>query len=112
MIILKWSFRKWDWEGGVDWIDLAQVRDTWWAVVNIVMKLQVPQNAGNFLTGFGTVSFPRRILSYRVSYLVRLMLMTSQCCPINDRSIRNIILIVKLITKLEKQKYINGDNEK
>jgi len=36
--------------GGLDWIDMARVRDRWWAPVNIVMSLQVPQNAGNFLT--------------------------------------------------------------
>ena len=28
--------------GGVDWIDLAQDRDRWWALVNAVMKLRVP----------------------------------------------------------------------
>jgi hypothetical protein len=27
---------------GVAWIDLAQDRDTWWAVVNMVMNLWVP----------------------------------------------------------------------
>jgi hypothetical protein len=35
-IILKWIFKKWD--GGMDWIDMAQDRDRWWAVVNAVMK--------------------------------------------------------------------------
>jgi hypothetical protein len=39
-IRLKWIFEKWDW--GMDWIDLAQGRDRWRAVVNTVMKLQVP----------------------------------------------------------------------
>jgi hypothetical protein len=28
--------------GGVDWIELAQDRDRWWALVNAVMILQVP----------------------------------------------------------------------
>jgi len=34
----------------MDWIDLAQDKDRWWAVANEVMKLRVPYNAGNFLT--------------------------------------------------------------
>ena len=36
--------------GGMDWIELAQDRDRWQALVN-VMNLQVPLNVGNFLTG-------------------------------------------------------------
>jgi len=36
-IILKSIFNKWD--GGMDWIDLAQNRDRWWALVNAVMNL-------------------------------------------------------------------------
>jgi hypothetical protein len=33
--------------GDVEWIHLAQDRDQWQALVNTVMNLQVPQNAGN-----------------------------------------------------------------
>jgi hypothetical protein len=40
-IILRWIFRKWD-AGGMGWIDLAQVRDRWWALVNVVLNLWVP----------------------------------------------------------------------
>jgi hypothetical protein len=36
--------------GNVDWIHLTQDRDRWRALVNTVMNLRVPQNAGNFLT--------------------------------------------------------------
>jgi hypothetical protein len=38
-IILRWILERQDW-GGVDWIGLSQHRDR--AVVNAVMKLQVP----------------------------------------------------------------------
>jgi hypothetical protein len=36
--------------GSVDWIDLAQDRNKWPAFVNVVMSLQISQNAENFLT--------------------------------------------------------------
>jgi hypothetical protein len=36
--------------GDVNWIHLTQDRDRWRALVNTVMNLQVPSNAGNFLT--------------------------------------------------------------
>jgi len=39
-IILRWVFRKWD-VGVMDWIDLAQDRDRWRALVKAVMNLQV-----------------------------------------------------------------------
>ena len=37
--------------GVMDWIKLAQDRDRCRALVSAVMNLQVPENAGNFLTG-------------------------------------------------------------
>jgi len=39
-IILRWMFRKW--EGGMIWIDLAQDRERWQALVNVVMYRWVP----------------------------------------------------------------------
>jgi hypothetical protein len=36
--------------GGVDWIVLAPDRDRWWTLLNVVMKIWGPQNAGNMLT--------------------------------------------------------------
>jgi hypothetical protein len=38
---IKMDLREKRW-GGVDWIDLAQDRDQWRALVNIVMNLRVP----------------------------------------------------------------------
>ena len=37
--------------GVMDWIELAHGMDRWRALVNVVMHVLVPLNAGNFLTG-------------------------------------------------------------
>ena len=38
-IILRWIFKNLD--GGMDWIDFSQNRDSWCPLVNAVMNLQV-----------------------------------------------------------------------
>jgi len=48
----------------MDWIELAQNRDRWWALVNVVMNFGVAQNAGNFLTSGKPVSFSRMTLLF------------------------------------------------
>jgi hypothetical protein len=45
-IILKCIFKKWD--GGMDWINLAQDRDRWLALVD-KMTLGIPKKCGEFL---------------------------------------------------------------
>ena len=46
---IKMDLQEVGWEG-MEWIDLAQDRERWRALVHAVMNLRVPQNAGNFLT--------------------------------------------------------------
>jgi hypothetical protein len=53
--------------GVVDWIDLAQERDRWRALVNKVMDLRVPLNAGKFLSSCTIGGFSRRSQLYEVS---------------------------------------------
>jgi len=46
---IKMDLQEVCWEV-MDWIELAQDRDWWWALVNAVMNLWVPYKAGNFLS--------------------------------------------------------------
>ena len=56
----------------MDWIDLAQDRDRWRDIVNSIIKLQVPQNAENFLIAEELLASQEGLCSVElVSWLVR-----------------------------------------
>jgi hypothetical protein len=54
------------WEG-MDWIDLTPHRDNWFNILNMLINLRIPCNAGNFLTSLGPISFSRRTVHHGVS---------------------------------------------
>jgi hypothetical protein len=56
---IKMALRDIEWDD-MDWIDLAQDRDQYRALVNTVINLRVPQNARKFLSGCTSGGFSRR----------------------------------------------------
>jgi hypothetical protein len=63
---IKINLREIGWDG-VDWIDLAQDRDQWRALVNTVSNLRVPSNSGKFLSRRFGRREEEKNLSYRNS---------------------------------------------
>jgi hypothetical protein len=55
---IKMDLREIGWDG-MDWIYLAQDRDQWRALLNTVMNLRVPQNAGKLLSSCTIGGFSR-----------------------------------------------------
>jgi hypothetical protein len=53
--------------GGVDWIGTAQDRYRWRALINAVMNLWVPENAGNLASGYITCGLSSGTQLHRVS---------------------------------------------
>jgi hypothetical protein len=63
---IKMDLRETGW-GGMDWIDLAEDRDRWRALVNTAVNLRVPRNIMKFLSGWATGGFPGRIHPHGIS---------------------------------------------
>ena len=82
---IKMDLQEVEW--GKDWIDLAQDRDRWRALVNRVMNVRFPPNAGNFWTGKVPASFEGRTLLHGVSCYFHqqehyhLCQRKGNCCP-------------------------------
>jgi hypothetical protein len=57
---IKLDLRERGW-GGMDWIDLAQDRDQWRALVNTVMSIRFPYNDRKFLSSCKVGGFSRRL---------------------------------------------------
>jgi len=53
--------------GCEDWVEFAQDRDRWWALMSTVMNLRVPKMRGISRLAAEPVSFSRRTLFHGVS---------------------------------------------
>jgi hypothetical protein len=61
----KMDLREIDWDC-LDWIDLAQDREQWMALVKTVMNLRVPKIAGKFLSSCTIGGFSRKAQLHEV----------------------------------------------
>jgi hypothetical protein len=62
---IKIDLRERGWDG-MDWIDVAQDRDQWKALVNMALSFQVPSSVGKFLNNCTTGGFRIRALLHVV----------------------------------------------
>jgi hypothetical protein len=78
---IKMVLREIRWVG-MDWIDMAQDRDQWMALVNTIMNRRFPKNVGNFLSSCTPSVFSRRSQLHGVtlvSHVWALQMVSSPC---------------------------------
>ena len=66
---MKMDHKETGW-GGMDWIYVAQKRDMWCVLVNMVMKLQVAWNVVSAWNSWGSPSVSRMTVLYGSTYII------------------------------------------
>ena len=81
----------------MDWIDLAQDRGRWQALLNAAINHRVPEHERQFLTSSGPIGFSRRTRLHTVSRLAKGYIICSahlhnlQCSPTQSAVLTYII---------------------
>jgi hypothetical protein len=84
---------------GVDWIQLCQDSDQWWALVRTEISFTVPKNFGSFLNSWATISLWRWTLFHGFSLLSHMHLTDRQ----NSERVENLVsYLTKKLTSWNK----------